>query len=91
MDTQAGGDAGTNGGGGGDGPQHLNPNAGPFDVYETKYQRSLRNYLTREALPKEEYYRDLSEVVSGTARPTIDDLLQHTFHKKVSFNVLIYM
>jgi len=40
--------------------------------YETKYQRSLRHYLNREALPKESNYADLSSVYD--ARPSIGEL-----------------
>lgn len=48
-------------------------------VYETRYQKSLRHYLTREALPKESHYRNLDSIVDGSARPTLDDLHNNTF------------
>ncbi|KAL7639363.1 UNVERIFIED_CONTAM: hypothetical protein RMT77_009864 [Armadillidium vulgare] len=48
-------------------------------VYETRYQKSLRHYLTREALPKESHYRNLNSIVDGSARPTLDDLHDATF------------
>lgn len=47
-------------------------------VYETRYQKSLRHYLTREALPKESHYRNLDSIVDGSARPTLDDLHHNT-------------
>lgn len=76
----------SNGGGlqvtpGGGTSDHLSPEAG-FNVYETKYQRSLRNYLTREKLPNEAHYRNLSSVVDGSGRPTMDDLHNATFNEK---------
>ena len=62
---------------------HLSPtthsNSG---VYETRYQKSLRHYLTREALPKESHYRNLDSIVDGSARPTLDDLHQNTFRER---------
>lgn len=61
---------------GGDGGSHLSPDAN-YNVYETRYQRSLRNYLTRETLPSEAHYRNLESVV-GNQRPTIDELHQNT-------------
>ncbi|XP_018008645.2 bumetanide-sensitive sodium-(potassium)-chloride cotransporter [Hyalella azteca] len=49
-------------------------------VYETKYQKSLRHYLTREALPKESNYRNLKSIVDASLqpRPTLDDLQRNT-------------
>ncbi|XP_018012761.2 LOW QUALITY PROTEIN: solute carrier family 12 member 2-like, partial [Hyalella azteca] len=51
-------------------------------VYETKYQKSLRHYLTREALPKESNYRNLESIVDGSERqrPTLDELHDSTYH-----------
>lgn len=51
-------------------------------VYETRYQKSLRHYLTREALPKESHYRNLDSIVDGSARPTLDDLHNNTFREQ---------
>uniref|UniRef100_A0A6A7FYV2 Na+/K+/2Cl-cotransporter protein n=1 Tax=Hirondellea gigas TaxID=1518452 RepID=A0A6A7FYV2_9CRUS len=52
-----------------------------YSVYETKYQKSLRHYLTREALPKESNYRNLQSIVDGSsARPTLDELHDSTYH-----------
>uniref|UniRef100_A0A0P4WGS6 Na+/K+/2Cl-cotransporter n=1 Tax=Scylla olivacea TaxID=85551 RepID=A0A0P4WGS6_SCYOL len=50
-------------------------------VYETRYQKSLRHYLTREALPKESHYRNLDSIVDGSARPTLDDLHHNTLRE----------
>ena len=48
-------------------------------VYETRYQKSLRHYLTREALVKESHYRNLNSIVDGSAaRPTLDELRQQS-------------
>ena len=58
---------------------HLAPTDNYSTVYETKYQKSLRHYLTREALPKEAHYRNLDSIVDGSARPTMDDLHNNTF------------
>lgn len=66
---------------GGSSGDHLSVDAGP-NVYETRYQRSLRNYLTREKLPSEAHYRNLSSVMDGSGRPTMDDLHNATFHEK---------
>ncbi|MPC54051.1 hypothetical protein E2C01_047958 [Portunus trituberculatus] len=65
---------------GGDGSSHLSPDAS-YNVYETRYQRSLRNYLTRETLPSEAHYRNLESVV-GNQRPTIDELHQNTVSER---------
>ena len=69
------------GGGGGDGG-HLSPNASSYNVYETRYQRSLRNYLTRETLPSEAHYRNMDSVMVGYSRPTIDELHNHTVNER---------
>lgn len=66
---------------GGGTSDHLSPEAG-FNVYETKYQRSLRNYLTREKLPNEAHYRNLNSVMDGSGRPTMEDLHNATFHEQ---------
>ena len=51
-------------------------------VYETRYQKSLRHYLTREALPKESHYRNLDSIVDGSGpRPTLDDLHHNTLRE----------
>ncbi|KAL7639364.1 UNVERIFIED_CONTAM: hypothetical protein RMT77_009865 [Armadillidium vulgare] len=47
--------------------------------YETRYQKSLRHYLTREALPNESHYRNLNSIVDGSARPTLDELHDATY------------
>jgi len=41
--------------------------------YETKYQRSLRHYLNRDALPRESNYANLSSVYEA-GRPSIGEL-----------------
>lgn len=64
---------------------HLSPTSRrASSVYETKYQKSLRHYLT-EALPNENYYRNS---IDGFVRPTLEDLInpsapppQIQFHK----------
>jgi len=50
-------------------------------VQHTNYTKSLRHYLTREALPKEQNYRNLESIVTGNgkARPTLDDLHENTY------------
>ena len=60
---------------------HLNVERGdgPDTQYDTKHQRSLRHYLTREALPKESNYRDLGSIHGGQTRPTLDELHDATF------------
>ena len=61
---------------------HLNPSGDLSSVYETKYQKSLRHYLTREALPSENHYRSLGSIVGldGTSvRPTMDELHNNTY------------
>lgn len=57
---------------------HHNTTHSNSGVYETRYQKSLRHYLTREALPKESHYRNLDSIVDGSARPTLDDLHHNT-------------
>lgn len=53
-------------------------------VYETKYQKSLRHYLTREALPKESHYRNLNSIVAdGSNRPTLEELHDNTLRAQV--------
>ena len=61
-------------------------------VYETKYQKSLRHYLTREALPNESNYRNLESIVDGSNRQqrlTLDELHDSTYHEEVSKNMAI--
>lgn len=55
-------------------------------VYDTKHQKSLRHYLTREALPKDSNYRNLASIVDGSKRPrpTLDELHNATYHGEVS-------
>lgn len=60
---------------------HLSPTTHSNSVYETRYQKSLRHYLTREALPKESHYRNLDSIVDGSARPTLDDLHHNTYRE----------
>lgn len=57
---------------------HHNTTHSNSGVYETRYQKSLRHYLTREALPKESHYRNLDSIVDGSTRPTLDDLHHNT-------------
>ena len=54
------------------------PSSGQDSQYDTKYQQSLRHYLTREALPKESNYRDIFSIHDGQARPTLDELHDST-------------
>ncbi|XP_071543225.1 bumetanide-sensitive sodium-(potassium)-chloride cotransporter-like isoform X2 [Panulirus ornatus] len=61
---------------------HLSPTTHSNSVYETRYQKSLRHYLTREALPKESHYRNLNSIVDGSVRPTLDDLHNNTFRSE---------
>ncbi|ROT83242.1 Na+/K+/2Cl- cotransporter isoform 1 [Penaeus vannamei] len=64
---------------------HLSPTTHSHSnsVYETRYQKSLRHYLTREALPKESHYRNLNSIVDGgNVRPTLDDLHNNTFREQ---------
>ncbi|XP_042219292.1 solute carrier family 12 member 2-like [Homarus americanus] len=71
----AGPDAGDDG--------HLSPTTHSNSVYETRYQKSLRHYLTREALPKESHYRNLNSIVDGSGvRPTLDDLHNNTLREE---------
>ncbi|KAF2345791.1 Amino acid permease/ SLC12A domain, partial [Trinorchestia longiramus] len=53
--------------------------SGSDPQYDTKYQKSLRHYLTREALPSEANYRDLSSIHQDPGRPTLDDLHDSTY------------
>ncbi|XP_076054160.1 bumetanide-sensitive sodium-(potassium)-chloride cotransporter-like isoform X1 [Oratosquilla oratoria] len=65
------------------GDSYLSPTTHSSGVYETRYQKSLRHYLTREALPKESHYRNLNSIVDGSAaRPTLDDLHHATFREQ---------
>ena len=50
-------------------------------IYETKYLRSLRHYLTRDALPRETHYRNLGSIAEGHLRPTIDELREENYVK----------
>ncbi|XP_069156705.1 bumetanide-sensitive sodium-(potassium)-chloride cotransporter isoform X3 [Procambarus clarkii] len=61
---------------------YLSPTTHSSSVYETRYQKSLRHYLTREALPKESHYRNLNSIVDGSMRPTLDDLHHNTFREQ---------
>ncbi|XP_042219096.1 bumetanide-sensitive sodium-(potassium)-chloride cotransporter-like [Homarus americanus] len=62
---------------------HLSPTTHSNSVYETRYQKSLRHYLTREALPKESHYRNLNSIVDGSGvRPTLDDLHNNTLREE---------
>ena len=57
----------------------VEPDSVPDSQYDTKYQRSLQHYLTREALPKESNYRDIFSIKDGQARPTLDELHDSTY------------
>jgi hypothetical protein len=48
--------------------------------YDTNYQRSLRHYITREALPSESNYRNIHSI--HQERPTLDDLHNATYKPK---------
>ena len=50
-------------------------------IYDTKYLRSLRHYLTRDALPRETHYRNLGSIAEGRSRPTIDELRDESYVK----------
>lgn len=83
MELQSGHGAGADDGEEG----HLAP-ASHQSVYETRYQKSLRHYLTREALPKESNYRNLASIVgdgSNRPRPTLDQLHNASYQGEVSF------
>nr|ANU78813.1 Na+/K+/2Cl- cotransporter [Portunus trituberculatus] len=61
---------------------HATTHSHSNSVYETRYQKSLRHYLTREALPKESHYRNLDSIVDGSGpRPTLDDLHHNTLRE----------
>lgn len=42
--------------------------------YDTRYLRSLRHYLTRDALPRESHYRNLGSIAENQLRPTLEQL-----------------
>lgn len=68
---------------------HSNSNSqGRPSIYDTKYLRSLRHYLTGDALPRETHYRNLSSVALGRLRPTVDQL-RGEGHLKVSTMLLL--
>ncbi|KAB7505215.1 hypothetical protein Anas_08286, partial [Armadillidium nasatum] len=46
------------------------------------YQRSLRHYLTREQLPREENYRNIDSIVGGQGRPSLNELHNETLQQK---------
>ncbi|KAB7494130.1 Solute carrier family 12 member 1, partial [Armadillidium nasatum] len=50
--------------------------------YFTFYQKSLRHYLTREQLPREENYRDIHSIVGGHGRPSLHELHNDTVPQK---------
>ena len=52
-----------------------------------RYQKSLRHYLTREALPVEANYRNLDSIVGGGTRPTLDELHDDTSDWNKSYHV----
>lgn len=58
-----------------------------LSAYDTKHQKSLIHYLTREALPTDANYRNLASIVDGPKkpRPTLDELHNATYHEEVSF------
>lgn len=67
-------------------PDSLSPDSrsnsqGRPSIYETKYLRSLRHYLTRDALPRETHYRNLGSIAEGQLRPTIDQLRAEDYVK----------
>lgn len=71
-----------------DGPEGGYLASGPrLSIYDTKYQKSLRHYLTREALPTDANYRNLASIVDGSKRPrpTLDELHNATYYGEVSF------
>jgi hypothetical protein len=43
-------------------------------TYNTLYLKSLRNYLTRDALPDERHYRNQLSIRKKFARPTLEEL-----------------
>lgn len=43
-------------------------------TYNTLYLKSLRNYLTREALPDERHYRNQLSIRKKFLRPTLEEL-----------------
>ena len=43
-------------------------------TYNTLYLKSLRNYLTRDALPDERHYRNQLSIKRKFARPTLEEL-----------------
>ena len=60
-------------------------------IYDTKYSKSLRHYLTREALPHESNYRNLESIVvdnSNRPRPTLEELHESTI-PAVSVNFIL--
>ena len=66
---------------GGMSPDSNSNSHGRPSIYETKYLRSLRHYLTRDALPRETHYRNLGSIAEGRLRPTIDELRDENYVK----------
>ncbi|XP_043223696.1 solute carrier family 12 member 3-like isoform X1 [Amphibalanus amphitrite] len=66
---------------GGFSPDSNSNSHGRPSIYETKYLRSLRHYLTRDALPRETHYRNLGSIAEGRLRPTIDELRDENYVK----------
>ena len=59
-------------------------------VQQTNYTKSLRHYITREALPSENNYRHLDSIVqnNGPPRATLAEMLQNTYVGQVSYHYL---
>ncbi|KAB7503415.1 Solute carrier family 12 member 5 [Armadillidium nasatum] len=48
---------------------------------QSSFSKSLRQYLTRERLPREENYRDIQSIVDGQGRPSLQELHNDTHHQ----------
>lgn len=52
-------------------------------TYNTLYLKSLRNYLTRDALPDERHYRNQLSIRRKFLRPTLQELHEHQENGKL--------
>ena len=75
-------------GGQSEAPGGLTPNynnsLGRPSLYDTYYLRTYQNYLSGDRLPSENHFRNIGSVADHQLRPTLDQIREQDFVKKVS-------
>ena len=76
-------------------PGGLTPNynnsLGRPSLYDTYYLRTFTNYMDGDRLPSENHFRNIGSVADSQLRPTLEEMREKDFVKKVSRSVTLFL